>query len=215
MQDGTKRVVIQEMKVDSIHSVENSGSVNSNVTHSEGEDSGSNSPRRQCEQATSESSIDASSILKVRTLTELYESCSFALAVTDPILFEVLEKNAVWRQAMQEEIKSIEKNETWALCELPAEKKQIGVKWVFKTKYKPNGEIQKHKARLLAKGYTQEYGVDYEDIFSPIARMEVIILLLSVAAQKNRVIFSLMWNQLFWMENWGVCGATQRIWNCR
>lgn len=87
MQDGTKRIVIQEMKADGIQSSKNSGSVNSNVTHSESEDSSSNSPRRQCEQADSESSIDASPTPKVITLTELYESCSFALAITDPILF--------------------------------------------------------------------------------------------------------------------------------
>ncbi|MCH90998.1 hypothetical protein A2U01_0011922 [Trifolium medium] len=57
---------------------------------------------------------------------------------------------------MDEEINAIEKNKTWELTELPADKKPIGVKWVYKTKYKPNGEIERFKARLVAKGYKQK-----------------------------------------------------------
>lgn len=75
---------------------------------------------------------------------------------------------------MLDEIQSIEKNQTWELCKLTPEKKMIGVKWVYKTKYKPNGEVEKYKARLVAKGYTQEYGVDYKEVFSPVARIDVV-----------------------------------------
>ncbi|CAL8156616.1 unnamed protein product [Prunus armeniaca] len=65
---------------------------------------------------------------------------------------------------MDEEIKSIKKNNTWELTELPQGHKTIGVKWVFKTKLNEKGEIHKHKARLVAKGYKQEYGVDYIEL---------------------------------------------------
>lgn len=60
----------------------------------------------------------------------------------------------------------------------------MGLKWVFKTKYKPNGEIQKHKARLVEKGYIQEHSLDYEEIFSLVARMDTIRILLSLATRK-------------------------------
>jgi hypothetical protein len=63
---------------------------------------------------------------------------------------------------MDAEMRSIGKNETWDLIELPKGAKRIGVKWVYKTKLNELGEVDKHKARLVAKGYAQEYGVDYE-----------------------------------------------------
>ena len=70
-------------------------------------------------------------------------------------------KSANWRLAMDNEIKSIEKNKTWTLTELPLGTKKIGVKWVYKTKYNEYGQIDKHKARLVDKGYSQKHGVDY------------------------------------------------------
>ena len=80
---------------------------------------------------------------------------------TDPLCFEEAVKSANWRLAMDNEIKSIEKNQTWRLTELPAGAKRIGVKWVYKTKYNEHGKIDKYKARLVAKGYSQKHGVDY------------------------------------------------------
>ena len=62
---------------------------------------------------------------------------------TDPLHFEVVVKNANWRLAMNNEIKSIEKNQTWTLIELPVGAKKIGVKWVYKTKYNEHGKIDK------------------------------------------------------------------------
>ena len=63
---------------------------------------------------------------------------------------------------MQEEIDSIHRNDTWELTYLPHENKQIGTKQVYKTKYNNDGTIEKHKAWLVAKGFTQRYGIDYE-----------------------------------------------------
>ncbi|KAA3477274.1 retrovirus-related Pol polyprotein from transposon TNT 1-94 [Gossypium australe] len=70
-------------------------------------------------------------------------------AAADLVCFEEAVKNENWRIAMDLEIKSIEKNETWELIDLPLGGKKIGVKWVYKTKFNAKGEVEKHKAWLL------------------------------------------------------------------
>ena len=69
----------------------------------------------------------------------------------DPFIFEEAMKEEKWRQTMDNEIISIEKNKTWTLTVLPNDAKKIGVKWIYKTKFNENGKIEKHKARLVAK----------------------------------------------------------------
>lgn len=81
-------------------------------------------------------------------------------------------KEKSWKRAMNAEIDSIERNGTWTLTELPSNQKVIGVKWIFKLKKDPAGNIVKHKARLVAKGYAQEHGVDYEEVFASVTRLE-------------------------------------------
>jgi hypothetical protein len=73
----------------------------------------------------------------------------------DPITYEEAVKHEEWRNAMDQEIESIEKNETWDLTSLPSGAKKIGVKWVYKTKLNEKGKVEKYKARLVAKGYSQ------------------------------------------------------------
>ncbi|GKV36625.1 hypothetical protein SLEP1_g44733 [Rubroshorea leprosula] len=94
-------------------------------------------------------------------------------------------------EAMDEEIATIERNNSWELTELPKGKKTIGVKWVYKTKLKENGEVDKYKARLVAKGYKQEFGVDYQEVFAPVARHDTIRLVISLAAQNSWPVFQL------------------------
>ena len=83
---------------------------------------------------------------------------------------------------MNEEIHAIEKNDTWELTDLLADKKPIGVKWVYKTKYKPNGEVDRFKARLVSKGYKQKSGIDYFEAFAPVARLDTIRMIISLSA---------------------------------
>lgn len=83
---------------------------------------------------------------------------------------------------MDSEMQSICKNRTWELAILPPGQKAIGLKWVFKLKKNSKGEIVKHKARLVAKGYVQKQGVDFEEVFAPMARLDTIRLILALAA---------------------------------
>ena len=116
----------------------------------------------------------------------------FALfADSTPLAFEDAVEDSKWQKAMDAEIKSIEKNDTWELTDLPKGRKTIGVKWVFKTKLNEKGEVDKHKARLVAKGYKQKYGIDYTEVFAPVARQDTIRLVISLAAQNSWPIFQL------------------------
>ena len=113
------------------------------------------------------------------------------IAHEDPSSFEEAEQEEVWRRAMEAEITSIEENNTWELMELPADATVIGVKWVFKTKFNERGEIEKFKARLVAKGYHQKEGVDFYEVFAPVARWDTIRMLIAVAAEKGWSVFQL------------------------
>ncbi|KAL4019983.1 hypothetical protein IC575_018747 [Cucumis melo] len=100
-------------------------------------------------------------------------------------------KDQRWIAAMEEELSMIEKNKTWILVDRPQDRKVIGVKWVFRTKLNADGSINKHKARLVVKGYAQIFGVDYSDTFAPVARMDTIRLLFAIAAQKGWKLYQL------------------------
>eukprot|EP00253_Pinus_taeda_P030370 PITA_30370 len=127
---------------------------------------------------------------KFRNLSDIYDegmNSLFALFchVDDPIHFEDAIKDKKWIEVMDEEMNAIERNKTWDLVELPKGKEVIGVKWVYKTKSNAEGKIERHKARLVVKGYKQKYGRDYEETFAPVARMETVRAVLSIAAQNK------------------------------
>jgi len=107
------------------------------------------------------------------------------LADAEPLNYKEVIHNEVGRKAMLEEIKAIEKNNTWKLVELPNKKRTIYVKWIFKVKLNPDGSVSKYKARLVAKGFLQRYNVDYNEVFSPVARLEIVRLVVALASSKN------------------------------
>ncbi|KAL0287793.1 UNVERIFIED_CONTAM: Retrovirus-related Pol polyprotein from transposon TNT 1-94 [Sesamum angustifolium] len=109
----------------------------------------------------------------------------------DPVAFEEAVKKPKWREAMNNEIAVIERNNTWELTKLPKGQKAIDVKWVYKTKLNEKGELDKYKARLVAKGYKQEFDVDYKEVFAPVARHDTIRLVIALAAQNSWPIFQL------------------------
>ena len=73
-----------------------------------------------------------------------------------------------WKQAADSEYESLMYNKAWELVEFPANHGAIGCKWVFRIKYRSNGEVEHFKARLVAKGFMQKQGIDYDETFSPV-----------------------------------------------
>lgn len=86
---------------------------------------------------------------------------------------------------MQIELEALEKNQTWTLTALPANKKPIDCKWIYRVKYLPDGSVEKYKVRLVAKGFTQMLGLDYLDTYSPVAKLVTVRLLLAVCISFN------------------------------
>ncbi|RVW73804.1 Retrovirus-related Pol polyprotein from transposon RE1 [Vitis vinifera] len=96
-----------------------------------------------------------------------------------------------WRQAMVDEMVALHSNGTWDLVVLPSGKSTVGCHWVYTVKVGPDGQVDCLKARLVAKGYTQVYGSDYGDTFSPVARIAFVRLLLSMAAMRSWPLYQL------------------------
>ena len=90
-----------------------------------------------------------------------------------------------WKEAMEKEMESPHKNDVWDLVKLPKGKKAVGSKWVFKLKVGPDGMVHKHKARFVAQGFSQKYGLDYDETFSPVVRFESLRTVIALAVQNG------------------------------
>lgn len=92
---------------------------------------------------------------------------------------------------MEEEINQIEKNYTWELVARPKNNNVIGTKWVFRNKLNEDGQVTRNKTRLVCKGYAHVEGIDFEETFSPVARMESIRMILAYASSKNIKVYQM------------------------
>ena len=90
-----------------------------------------------------------------------------------------------WREAMQIEMNSMYKNDVWELVPLSEGRQVIGCKWIFKRKTGADGSVNHYKARLVAQGYSQQQGLDYDETLSPVIHFESLRALVSFAVQKN------------------------------
>jgi len=96
-----------------------------------------------------------------------------------------------WKHAMNEEIEALVSRETWELISAPTDVVVVGCCWVFVLKYRPDGSVDRYKDMLVAKGYTQTYGIDYFETFSPVARINSIRILFSIAVHLSWPLFRL------------------------
>ncbi|GJW62232.1 putative ribonuclease H-like domain-containing protein [Tanacetum coccineum] len=101
---------------------------------------------------------------------------------------------------MQEELLQFQLQQVWTLVNLPNGKRAIGTKWVFRNKKDERGIVVRNKARLVTQGYTQEEGIDYDELFSPVARIEVIRLFLAYASFMGFIVYQMDVNSAFLYE---------------
>ena len=124
-----------------------------------------------------------------KILSDIYQRCNFS--GVEPKNYEEAIKHDVWKKVMEEEIRMIKKNNTWELVAIPREREVVSLKWIYKIKLNQEGYIQEHKARLVARGFTQKPGIDFYETFSPVVCLETTRIVIVVAAQKKWKIFQL------------------------
>ncbi|XP_075074620.1 uncharacterized protein LOC142162196 [Nicotiana tabacum] len=117
-------------------------------------------------------------------------SCCIS-AIVEPRTFKEASSNQKWIEVMQAKISALQDNNTWSFVDLPQGKVPIGCKWVFKVKYKSNGEVKIYKARLVAKGYSQQEGLDYTETFSHMAKMVTVRAVVALNAASRWYIFQM------------------------
>jgi hypothetical protein len=134
--------------------------------------------------------INLHDIYNFDTTSSFYVFSLFS-QVDDPLTFEEVVKDYVWAQAMDEEIKSIENNQTWKLVDVPEYKDVISVKWIYKTKKDGEGNVYKNKARLVARGFTQQPGIDFNETFALVVRMDTVRTVLAITPQNKFYVYQM------------------------
>ncbi|GJX14164.1 retrovirus-related pol polyprotein from transposon TNT 1-94 [Tanacetum coccineum] len=132
----------------------------------------------------------------VSTRLQLHEQALFCyydafLTVVEPKTYKDALTQSCWIEAMQEELNEFERLRVWELVPRPDKVMVITLKWIYKVKLDELGGILKNKARLVARGYRQEEGIDFEESFAPVARLEAIRIFLAFAAHMNMVVYQM------------------------
>lgn len=136
---------------------------------------------RRVSQRTTKGKPPKRYIDEINTVHEIQEPKSYKEAIT-------CEEKSKWIGAMQEEMKSLKSNGTWVICKLPNDRAAVGCKWVFKLKTNSAGVIVRYKARLVAQGYSQKFGTDYDQVFAPVAKQTTFRTLLALASKDNMMV---------------------------
>nr|GEU33498.1 retrovirus-related Pol polyprotein from transposon TNT 1-94 [Tanacetum cinerariifolium] len=120
-----------------------------------------------------------------------------AFPTSDPTTFYQASSDSGWIEAMNKELVDLESNITWTLTSLPSGHIHISSKWVYKTKYHPDGSEERKKARLVVRGFNQKEGLDYKHTFSPVAKLAIVRVLVALAAAKQWPLHQLDVNNTF------------------
>lgn len=102
-----------------------------------------------------------------------------------------------WVDAMNQEMNALYQNQTWEITDLPSGRKPIGCKWIYKIKYKLNGDVDRYKARLVAKEYSQKEGIDFDETFAPVVKFVTIRCLITLAVNQSWNLYQLDINNAF------------------
>ena len=129
----------------------------------------------------------------VTTISSFRNTCEHAALISQIELksFVDAENDESWIMAMQEELNQFERNNMWELVPNPEHQSIIGTKWVFRNKMDESGVVVRNKARLVAQGYNQEEGIDFDETFAPVARLESIRMLLAYACHKDFILYQM------------------------
>jgi hypothetical protein len=100
----------------------------------------------------------------------------------EPTRYEEAKEKKEWKDAMIEEYRYIVKNDVWDVVPRPKKKTVVSSKWIYKTKHSTDGSVKKHKARFVARGFSQKEGIDNEETFAPVARYTLIRAILAIIA---------------------------------
>nr|GEZ72104.1 hypothetical protein [Tanacetum cinerariifolium] len=142
----------------------------------------------------------------VSTQLQLHEQALFCyydafLTSVEPKMYKEALTQSCWIEAMQEELHEFERLEVWELVPRPDKVMVITLKWIYKVKLDELGGILKNKAHLVARGYRHEEGINFEESFAPVARLEAIRIFLAYAAHKNMVVYQMDVKTTFLNEN--------------
>jgi len=150
-------------------------------------------PSRYVQKNHPETQILGQKEVGVQTRRTVSEASSYLtlLSSTEPQNVSEACKDECWVKAMNEELEQIEKNNTWELVPRPKDKNVIGTKWIFKNKLNENGDVIRNKARLVCKGYAQQEGIDFEETFVPVARLEAIRMFLALSSFQKFKVFQM------------------------
>ena len=128
----------------------------------------------------------------VKTRNQLSQMSNVAFISTiEPKNPKEASTDDLWILAMQEELNQFTRNDVWELVPRPENKTIIGTKWVYKNKMNEQGEVVRNKACLVAQGYCQEEGIDFDETFAGVARLEAITILLAFANHNNLTLFQM------------------------
>ena len=114
-----------------------------------------------------------------------YLAAISTIVQSEPGTFEEVVKHQVWKDVMHEEYESIMKNDVWDVVPRPKDKSVVTSKWLYKIKHGADGSVENYKAKFVARGFSQKEGIEYDDIFAPVARYTTIRSIITLAATQG------------------------------